>query len=290
MKGKPRASTLLILLLALVGLGVILYPTFNDLYFRWSTARELEQYNQVAAGTAKDYSEDWAAAEEYNRRLAAGEAVSDDVAQYLNSYGTGMMGYIDIPAIDVHLPIYQGTQETMLQSGVGYWLGSSLPTGGESTHCVLTAHSGLVKAKLFTDLEDLVIGDRFTLTVLDRELVYEVDQILVTEPEDGEPLEIIEGGDYVTLYTCTPVGVNTHRLLVRGCRVQEDGDAAESTSVLEQVQKDLRRLILLMGLVTLLLVLLLVVIIWKIVSVCGRGRIRNQAGSSIEDNSHEAKK
>ena len=130
-----------------------------------------------------------------------------------------MMGYIDIPKINVHLPIYQGIEEKELQSGAGYWLGSSLPTGGESTHCVITAHTGLVKAKMFTDIDQLEIGDLFTLFVLNRQLTYEVDQILITEPDDIKDLYIVDGKDYVTLYTCYPYGVNTERLLVRGSRV-----------------------------------------------------------------------
>ena len=131
-----------------------------------------------------------------------------------------MMGYIDIPKINVHLPIYQGIEEQALQAGVGFWPGTSLPTGGPSTHCVLTAHNGLVRAKMFTDLDQLVEGDTFSLSILDRVLTYEVDQILVTEPDEVDALQIVEGQDYVTLYTCTPYGVNTHRLLVRGHRIE----------------------------------------------------------------------
>ena len=149
----------------------------------------------------------------------------------LNPLGNGMMGYVNIPKIDVALPVYQGTDEKELQSGAGWWIGSSLPTGGESTHCIITAHTGLSKAKLFTDIDQLEVGDRFSLTILDRTLVYEVDQILVTEPTDFEPLYIVEGKDYATLYTCTPYGVNTHRLLVRGVRVDDAPAAAEKTGV-----------------------------------------------------------
>ena len=142
------------------------------------------------------------------------------IEQFLNPLGNGMMGYIDIPKINVHLPIYQGIEEQALQAGVGFWPGTSLPTGGPSTHCVLTAHNGLVRAKMFTDLDQLVEGDTFSLSILDRVLTYEVDQILVTEPDEVDALQIVEGQDYVTLYTCTPYGVNTHRLLVRGHRIE----------------------------------------------------------------------
>ncbi|MCD8384481.1 MAG: class C sortase [Clostridiales bacterium] len=221
---RSPVLTVFSVLLVLVGLGVLLYPAASDAWYRWQASQEIARYNQVEDGSGTDYSSLWAAAEEYNRQLAEDslsvDTSADFVSQLLNPLGTGMMGYLSIPAIDVYLPIYQGTDETALQSGVGYWLGTSLPTGGESTHCVLTAHTGLSKAKMFDDLDELEIGDTFTLIILDRTLTYEVDQILVTEPEDLSALQIVDGEDYVTLYTCTPYGVNTHRLLVRGHRVE----------------------------------------------------------------------
>ena len=228
MKKKRKISTLLAVLLLIVGLGVLLYPSLSDLYYRWEAEQEIAQYNQVAEATQEDYSDLWAAAEEYNRKLAQGNAFSvaasaEDgakIEQFLNPLGNGMMGYIDIPKINVHLPIYQGIEEQALQAGVGFWPGTSLPTGGPSTHCVLTAHNGLVRAKMFPDLDQLVEGDTFSLSILDRVLTYEVDQILVTEPDEVDALQIVEGQDYVTLYTCTPYGVNTHRLLVRGHRIE----------------------------------------------------------------------
>ncbi len=225
-KKQPKIVIILAILLLLIGLGIMLYPTFSDLYYRWTAQQQISQYNHVAEATQADYSELWAAAEEYNRQLAqrgSSITVSEEeqalIEQLLNPLGNGMMGYIDIPKISVHLPIYQDTEESALQAGAGFWLGTSLPTGGPSTHCVLTAHNGLVRAKMFTDLDQLEIGDTFSLSILDRVLTYEVDQILVTEPEDISPLQIVEGEDYVTLYTCTPYGVNTHRLLVRGHRI-----------------------------------------------------------------------
>ncbi len=228
MKKKRKISTLLAVLLLIVGLGVLLYPSLSDLYYRWEAEQEIAQYNQVAEATQEDYSDLWAAAEEYNRKLAQGNAFSvaataeeeAKIEQFLNPLGNGMMGYIDIPKINVHLPIYQGIEEQALQAGVGFWPGTSLPTGGPSTHCVLTAHNGLVRAKMFTDLDQLVEGDTFSLSILDRVLTYEVDQILVTEPDEVDALQIVEGQDYVTHYTCTPYGVNTHRLLVRGHRIE----------------------------------------------------------------------
>ena len=237
MKRRPRLITILIILLFLIGLGVLLYPTASDLYYRWQAKQKIEAYNeaagQIAEASGEDYSELWEAAEAYNQQLAQqGNAMLDvseeeeaEVFNLLNPLGTGMMGSIEIPAIQVNIPIFQGTGEKALQSGAGFWLGTSLPTGGPSTHCVLTAHNGLVKAKMFTDLDKLQVGDQFTLHILDRDLTYQVDQILVTEPEDTSALQIVEGKDYVTLYTCTPYGINTHRLLVRGVRVKGDGSS-----------------------------------------------------------------
>lgn len=228
MKKKKGISTVLVVILVLAGLGLILYPTVSDMYATWQYNKEIEAYNATRAQETAARNENlWADAEEYNRDLLDKSeqfSVSSDelerVEGLLNPLGNGMMGYVNIPKIDVALPIYQGTDEKELQSGAGWWIGSSLPTGGESTHCIITAHTGLSKAKLFTDLDQLELGDRFTLTILDRTLEYEADQILVVVPTDYEPLYIVEGEDYVTLYTCTPYGVNTHRLLVRGARVE----------------------------------------------------------------------
>ena len=242
MKRRPRWITICIILLFLIGFGIMFYPAASDWYTRWQLQKELAQYNEVTRGEAADYSEMWAAAEDYNRRLAEQEnqfAVSEEemeeISGLLNPMGIGMMGYIDIQKIFVHLPIYQGTEESALQAGAGWWIGTSLPTGGESTHCVLTAHTGLVKAKMFTDLDQLEVGDVFSLTVLDRVLTYQVDQVLITEPDDVDPLLIERGKDYCTLYTCYPYGVNTHRLLVRGVRIPTpETEEEESAAVAEQ--------------------------------------------------------
>ena len=229
---KKRSQILLTALIFLIGLGIFLYPTLSDVYYNWQYKREIAEWE--AAQNNKDYSQLWIAAEEYNRKLAENQgelALSEEEMAYvstlLNPLGNGMMGYVDIPKIDVHLPIYQGTEEKELQSGCGWWFGTSLPTGGQSSHCVITAHNGLVKAKLFTDLDHLVIGDQFSLTILDRVMTYEVDNIVVAEPDDFTLLKIVTGEDYVTLYTCTPYGVNTHRLLVRGHRIKIPTDEVD---------------------------------------------------------------
>ena len=223
-KKGPPITALLAVLLTLAGLGLILYPTLSDWYYNWTAQREIRAYNEYGNVDSEAL---FAQAEAYNRELAQKENqfhVTQEeesyVATLLNPLGNGMMGYVEIPKIDVRLPIYQGTDEQALQAGAGWWMGTSLPTGGAGTHCVLTAHTGLVKAKMFTDLDQLVEGDTFTLKILDRVLTYEVDQILITEPSEREALRIVEGEDYVTRYTCTPYGVNTHRLLVRGHRIE----------------------------------------------------------------------
>lgn len=178
----------------------------------------------------EDYSHFFAAAEEYNEQMAkvAFPLMNyDQVEGYddaLNVSGTGIIGYIQIPKIDIALPIYHGTSEGVLQIAVGHLEGTSLPTGGEGTHCVLSAHRGLPSARLFTDLDKMEIGDTFTITVLDRLMTYEVDQILIVEPYEVNELYVVEGEDLCTLITCTPYGINSHRMLVRGHRVDNAGE------------------------------------------------------------------
>lgn len=227
MKKKHGLSSFLFVALLLAGLGVMLYPTMSDLYARYQMSREMAKYQQVVeSGHALEDSL-FAEAEEYNRYLAQKEdqfrlepGELERIKSLLNPLGNHMMGIVSIPKIGEELPVYQGIEEKQLQSGAGWFYGSSLPAGGESTHCVITAHNGLVKARLFTDIDKLKKGDRFYMKVMSREMAYEVDQILVAEPEDFSALTIIPGEDLITLYTCTPYGVNTHRLLVRGRRTK----------------------------------------------------------------------
>ena len=187
----------------------------------------------VADLDTEEYDKIIAEAENYNKELSKGgirwvmtDQQKEEYESQLDVNASGIMGYIDIPKINIKLPIYHGTGEAVLQVAIGHLSGTSLPVGGESTHCVVSGHRGLPSAKLFTDLDKLVEGDTFTMTVLDRTVTYEVDQIRVVEPTDLSELQIEKGKDYCTLVTCTPYGVNTHRLLVRGHRVANvDGEA-----------------------------------------------------------------
>ena len=223
---KKHLSTILLVLVFLVGLSVVLYPTVSDWVNRRNASRALVSYDEtVNALSDADYEACFAAADDYNRRLAATEnafykpELVSGYEQTLDLSGTGIMGYITISKIGVELPIYHGTGDAVLQVAAGHLEGTSLPVGGESTHAVISAHRGLPSAKLFTHLDRLEVGDTFTITVLDRELTYEVDKISIVLPTEVEELKVADGKDYVTLMTCTPYGINTHRLLVRGHRV-----------------------------------------------------------------------
>lgn len=195
-----------------------------------NAARVISDYNELAENLAQEEKEEMIQrARDYNTELynTSGsfehpEKV-DGYLDILDITGTGIMGYIEIEKIGVNLPIYHTVEKEILQIGAGHLPGSSFPVGGENTHCVLSGHRGLPSSKLFTDLDELEIGDRFVITVLDMRLVYEVDQIEVVLPTETSLLQIVEGGDYCTLVTCTPYGINTHRLLVRGVRVEDDG-------------------------------------------------------------------
>ena len=207
---KKNRSTIILILIFLVGLSVMLYPTVSDYVNQRHQSRALASYDEtVNEMSDADYTAYFEAADAYNQRLAATP----------NSFFTGIMGYITIPRIGVELPVYHGTSDGVLQVAAGHLEGSSLPVGGAGTHAVISAHRGLPSAKLFTNLDELEAGDTFTITVLDRVLTYEVDRISIVLPTETDLLQPVEGQDYVTLMTCTPYGINTHRLLVRGHRV-----------------------------------------------------------------------
>ena len=219
---KKNRSTIILILIFLVGLSVMLYPTVSDYVNQRHQSRALASYDEtVNEMSDADYTAYFEAADAYNQRLAATPNsffTPEQVSGYdetLDVSGTGIMGYITIPRIGVELPIYHGTSDGVLQVAAGHLEGSSLPVGGAGTHAVISAHRGLPSAKLFTNLDELEAGDTFTITVL----TYEVDRISIVLPTETDLLQPVEGQDYVTLMTCTPYGINTHRLLVRGHRV-----------------------------------------------------------------------
>ena len=212
----------------LVGLSLLLYPTVSDYWNSLHQSRAIAGYTErVAQMDTVDYEVMWSAAEEYNRRLLEDTGnryrMSDEEQQAYDSLldvmETGIMGYVEIPKLKTSLPIYHGTDDAVLQIAVGHLAGSSLPVGGAGSHCVLTGHRGLPSAKLFTNLDEMEEGDTFSLHVLDQTLTYEVDQIRIVKPEELEDLAIEPDKDYCTLVTCTPYGINSHRLLVRGHRI-----------------------------------------------------------------------
>lgn len=223
---KKHSGTILLVLIFFVGLAVMLYPTISDYINQRNQTRVVNSYAQQVDGLSDaDYTAYFDAADVFNQEIAADPDAlyhADRFSTYsttLDVTGTGIMGYITIPRIGVELPIYHGTSDAVLQVAAGHLEGTSLPVGGESTHAVISAHRGLPSAKLFTNLDELEAGDTFTITVLDRVLTYEVDRISIVLPTETDLLQPVEGQDYVTLMTCTPYGINTHRLLVRGHRV-----------------------------------------------------------------------
>lgn len=226
---KRNLSTLILILVFLVGLGILLYPSVSNWWNSRVQSRAIVNYDAVVSNMSReDYDAEFEKADAYNQalsKLSSPLMNYDQIEGYediLNVSGTGIMGYIEIPRINVKLPIYHGTSDAVLNVAVGHLEGTSLPVGGESTHCVLSAHRGLPSAKLFTNLDKLVDGDTFTITVLDRVLTYEVDQIRIVEPQEVNELDVVSGEDYLTLLTCTPYGINTHRLLVRGHRIDTE--------------------------------------------------------------------
>lgn len=225
---KKHISTIIIALIFLAGLGFLLYPTVSNLWNRAHQSRAIATYTkQVEKLDDSQNKEMLKAARKYNKSLLKKsdhwKLSKKDKKKYeslLDVSGTGIMGYIEVPKIDGSLPIYHGTDEGALQIAIGHLEGSSLPVGGKSTHCVLSGHRGLPSARLFTDLDQMEEGDIFVLNVLGRKLAYEVDQIKVVLPDEMSDLEIVHGKDLCTLVTCTPYGINTHRLLVRGHRTK----------------------------------------------------------------------
>ena len=265
-------------LMFLAGFLILAYPTISDQWNTYRQSRLISSYEEtVSTMEEEDFSEEWEKARAFNDTLKenniygdvfAGDAEEIEDTEYwsvLNVAGDGVMGYLSIPKINVKLSIYHGTSVDVLQTGVGHLDGTKLPIGGESTNCVLSAHRGLPSARLFTDIDQLEKGDRFYIHVLDEILAYEVDMIYdMVDKDDMEALSsdlaIVDGEDHVTLFTCTPYGVNTHRLLVRGVRVpcngEEEAAAAPAESMVQAVQ-DYYMLYLVLGLAVTLLVILI---------------------------------
>ena len=245
-KKKGKFISILLVLLLLVGLSLLLYPYVSNYWNSLHQTRAIAAYAEAVAKLDKDqYTEILSAAQAYNASLLGRDNTQpldgdrkEEYERLLDVSGLGIMGYIEIPCIDCSLPIYHGADESVLQVAVGHMEWSSLPVGGESTHCVLSGHRGLPSAKLFTNLDKLQPGDTFILRVLDETLTYEVDQILIVEPQETGSLRIEEGKDYCTLVTCTPYGINTHRLLVRGHRVDniEEANTVRGTADAIQIE------------------------------------------------------
>ena len=241
----PKISTIVATVMFIVGLGIIAYPTFSDWFNSLQRARDISEY--VAAVQETDTATldaMMADARAYNERIATRSGVyslsESERAQYeqlLRVSNSGVIGYVQINSINVNLPIYHGLSEETLQKAIGHMEGTSLPIGGPSTHAVISGHRGLPSARLFTDLDKLEEGDTFSITVLNQTLFYEVDQIRIVLPDDLSLLTIEPGQDYVTLVTCTPYGVNTHRLLVRGHRIEGALDASAITADAVQIPR-----------------------------------------------------
>ena len=268
MKKKSSFVTAILIASLLAGALLLLYPTVSDYWNSFHQSRAIASYaEQVADLDDNTYDQIWADARAYNEtldnstsRFVMTEEQKKIYEALLNIADNGVMGYIEIPKIKCNLPIYHGTDEAVLQIAIGHVQGSSLPAGGESTHCVLSGHRGLPSAKLFSDLDQLTEGDVFLLRVLDETLTYEVDQIRTVLPDELDDLAIEEGKEYCTLVTCTPYGINSHRLLVRGHRVENQASASTIRVTADAMQIE-PLLIAPLVAVPMLLVLLVMVLI-----------------------------
>ena len=268
MRNKSGWTTGLLFLIFLVGLSLLLYPSFSDYYNSFHQTQAIASYSsQVQKLDESKTLELKESAVLYNESLVhksnrfhLSEEEEKEYESLLDVTGTGIMGYIEISKIRCTLPIYHGTDDAVLQIAIGHIPGSSLPVGGESTHCVLSGHRGLPSAKLFSKLDQLEEGDTFVLRVLDDVLTYEVDQILIVEPQEINSLQIEEGKDLCTLVTCTPYGVNTHRLLVRGHRIEnlEDSMYARITADATQIDSMIVAPVLFIPLLLILIIVLLI--------------------------------
>ena len=265
----PSISTIVLVIILLTGVGILLYPSVSDWWNSMHATRAIAGYVTAVEDLSGEEREKMLeAARQYNSALANGvdyELTDEEYAEYLGLLdigGTGIMGYVQISSIGVNLPIYHSVDEAVLQIAVGHIPGSSLPVGGERTHCVLSGHRGLPSAKLFSDLDQIVEGDTFTLNVMDQTITYMVDQIRIVLPEETDDLAIQDGKDYCTLVTCTPYGINTHRMLVRGRRI--DNIVGEVVVVAEAVRIPNYVVIPAIGIPILFCVLLIMLLYYRI--------------------------
>ena len=275
--------TVILILMLLAGLSLLLYPSVSDYWNSFHQSQAISQYSEKVKNLDKETRKKmWEDAQRYNQRMKGQNKdytlSEEEKAEYesmLNVDLNGIMGYVEIPKINCSLPIYHGTTASVLQTAIGHLEWTSLPVGGESTHCVLSGHRGLPSAKLFTNLDKLNEGDIFMLRVMDEVLTYEVDQILIVEPQQVEALRIVEGKDYCTLVTCTPYGINSHRLLVRGHRIENVKEANKARVAADAVQ--IEPLIVAPVIATPMLLLLLVILLLP------RQRKKNHGGDDDED-------
>lgn len=263
---KKNLSTILLIIIFVIGLSLLLYPSVSNFWNSQHQSRAIAGYTEaVEEIETEQYEKIWKEAEEYNTTLLEkkyrwilNEKEQKEYEELLDVSEMGIMCYVEIPKIRVSLPVYHGVDEAILQKAIGHIAGSSLPVGGESTHCVLSGHRGLPSAKLFTNLDRLEKGDYFILHTLNQDLAYEVDQILIVEPEDVSSLEIKEGEDLCTLITCTPYGVNSHRLLVRGHRVSKL--AADKSQIMADAVKVDSFVVAFIATIIVLVIVLLIVL------------------------------
>ncbi len=291
---KNRLPLVGIFLLLLLGVGLFSYPIISNWYGEYTADTTIRHYDEAVQRIGDDaLSQMRKAAEEYNKALAGGNSRKVSAADYDSLLAVSdSIAYIEIPKIRVNLPIYHGLSDEVLQRGVGHMEGSSLPVGGTSTHCVLAGHTGLPSAKLFTDLDQLASGDYFYIHALDKVLAYRVDQVLTVLPWEDQYTQIVSGQDYVTLVTCTPYGVNSHRLLVRGTRVPDRTEKKEEQPIWPVMHRDeteqkvpLRTIIWYAGLavvssVTVVILLILFVPVFH--------RKKKRSGESEEDKTNSA--
>ena len=286
-KRGRRLTTILLLVVLLIGLGLLIYPPFSEYWNSFHQSRAIISYAEKVANLDKErYEQIWNAALEYNQRLTEKSnhwsMEDEDQQEYdaqLNVDGTGNMGFISIPKANINLPLYHGTNESVLQTSVGHIEGSSLPAGSFhsneddfdevefASHCVLSGHRGLPSARLFSDLDMMEVGDVFYLTILDQTLTYEVDEINIVEPGDSSKIELVPGMDLVTLVTCTPYGINSHRLLVRGRRIEN-----EKTRLNVRVTADALRIEAIFVAPFIAAPVLLLLVFWVLIITSGRKR------------------